>query len=161
MSTGFRNQYDAAVNREGELFTYDADMEWDMNTPLVPPYPGQPCDRRSGLWLAYGFREIHGFLQRYLWNGRRCGTGITHRRKLRVRGQVSRQIPKRILRKRLVLRKALCRSSQAPRIILRGCRRRVRKRPTLSPDRSISQPQGRSDVHCGSRKERSNPEYPA
>ena len=37
ISTGFRNQYDAAVNREGELFTYDADMEWDMNTPWYRP----------------------------------------------------------------------------------------------------------------------------
>ena len=37
LSTGFRNQYDAAVNREGELFTYDADMEWDMNTPWYRP----------------------------------------------------------------------------------------------------------------------------
>jgi putative heme-binding domain-containing protein len=37
MATGFRNQYDAAVNREGELFTYDADMEWDMNTPWYRP----------------------------------------------------------------------------------------------------------------------------
>ena len=37
MSTGFRNQYDAAINREGELFTYDADMEWDMNTPWYRP----------------------------------------------------------------------------------------------------------------------------
>src|SRR5205814_7206345 len=27
---GFRNQYDAAYNRNGDLFTYDADMEWDM-----------------------------------------------------------------------------------------------------------------------------------
>ena len=37
LSTGFRNQYDAAVNREGEIFTYDADMEWDMNTPRYRP----------------------------------------------------------------------------------------------------------------------------
>ena len=37
ISTGFRNQYDAAFNREGELFTYDADMEWDMNTPWYRP----------------------------------------------------------------------------------------------------------------------------
>ena len=37
LATGFRNQYDAAVNREGELFTYDADMEWDMNTPWYRP----------------------------------------------------------------------------------------------------------------------------
>ena len=37
VSTGFRNQYDAALNREGEMFTYDADMEWDINTPWYRP----------------------------------------------------------------------------------------------------------------------------
>ncbi len=37
IATGFRNPYDAAFNREGELFTYDADMEWDMNTPWYRP----------------------------------------------------------------------------------------------------------------------------
>lgn len=33
VASGFRNIYDAAVNRDGELFTYDADMEYDFNTP--------------------------------------------------------------------------------------------------------------------------------
>ena len=33
IATGFRNEYDAAFNRHGELFTYDADNEWDVNTP--------------------------------------------------------------------------------------------------------------------------------
>lgn len=37
VSVGFRNQYDAAFNRHGELFTYDADMEWDFNTPWYRP----------------------------------------------------------------------------------------------------------------------------
>ena len=37
MATGFRNEYDAAFNQEGELFTFDADMEWDMNTPWYRP----------------------------------------------------------------------------------------------------------------------------
>lgn len=32
-ASGFRNVFDAAVNRDGELFTYDADMEYDFNTP--------------------------------------------------------------------------------------------------------------------------------
>ena len=36
-SVGFRNQYDAAYNAQGELFSYDADMEWDMNTPWYRP----------------------------------------------------------------------------------------------------------------------------
>ena len=34
---GFRNEYDAAFNHAGELFTYDADMEWDLNTPWYRP----------------------------------------------------------------------------------------------------------------------------
>jgi putative heme-binding domain-containing protein len=37
VSTGYRNEFDAAVNRSGDLFTYDADMEWDMNTPWYRP----------------------------------------------------------------------------------------------------------------------------
>ncbi len=37
VATGFRNQYDAAFNREGELLTYDADMEWDLNAPWYRP----------------------------------------------------------------------------------------------------------------------------
>jgi putative heme-binding domain-containing protein len=37
VSTGYRNPFDAAFNRQGELFTYDADMEWDMNTPWYRP----------------------------------------------------------------------------------------------------------------------------
>jgi len=37
VSTGFRNEFDAAFNRHGDLFTYDADMEWDMNTPWYRP----------------------------------------------------------------------------------------------------------------------------
>jgi putative heme-binding domain-containing protein len=37
IATGFRNQYDIAFNSEGELFTYDADMEWDIGTPWYRP----------------------------------------------------------------------------------------------------------------------------
>ena len=36
-SVGFRNQFDAGYNRAGDLFTYDADMEWDFNTPWYRP----------------------------------------------------------------------------------------------------------------------------
>ncbi len=34
---GFRNEYDIAFNPEGELFTYDADMEWDVGSPWYRP----------------------------------------------------------------------------------------------------------------------------
>ena len=37
ISTGYRNPFDMAFNRDGELFTFDADMEWDMNTPWYRP----------------------------------------------------------------------------------------------------------------------------
>ncbi|WP_152052262.1 family 16 glycoside hydrolase [Tautonia marina] len=37
ISVGYRNPYDIAFNRQGELFTYDADMEWDINTPWYRP----------------------------------------------------------------------------------------------------------------------------
>jgi putative heme-binding domain-containing protein len=34
---GMRNPYDIAFNADGELFTYDADMEWDVGTPWYRP----------------------------------------------------------------------------------------------------------------------------
>ncbi len=37
LDTGFRNEYDIAFNTDGELFTYDADMEWDIGTPWYRP----------------------------------------------------------------------------------------------------------------------------
>ena len=36
-ASGFRNIYGGALNRAGELFTYDADMEYDFNTPWYRP----------------------------------------------------------------------------------------------------------------------------
>ncbi|MBP8257227.1 MAG: c-type cytochrome [Opitutaceae bacterium] len=36
-ASGFRNVFDAALNREGELFTFDADMEYDFNTSWYRP----------------------------------------------------------------------------------------------------------------------------
>lgn len=36
-STGYRNPYRMAFNADGELFAYDADMEWDMGTPWYRP----------------------------------------------------------------------------------------------------------------------------
>ncbi|MCA9172960.1 MAG: c-type cytochrome [Planctomycetales bacterium] len=36
-SVGYRNPYDMDFNADGELFAYDADMEWDMGTPWYRP----------------------------------------------------------------------------------------------------------------------------
>jgi putative heme-binding domain-containing protein len=36
-SSGYRNPYDLAFNADGELFAYDADMEWDFGLPWYRP----------------------------------------------------------------------------------------------------------------------------
>ena len=56
VASGFRNQFDAAFNADGELFTYDADMEWDMNTPWYRPT--RVCHVVSG--AEFGWRNGGG-----------------------------------------------------------------------------------------------------
>ena len=61
LTVGFRNEYDLAVNSDGELFTFDADMEWDLGTPWYRPtrvnhvIPGVDYGWRSGSskWTNY------------------------------------------------------------------------------------------------------------
>ncbi|MEM6778930.1 MAG: family 16 glycoside hydrolase [Planctomycetota bacterium] len=55
-ASGFRNIFDAAFNRDGELFTYDADMEYDFNTPWYRPT--RICQVVSG--AEYGWRNGGG-----------------------------------------------------------------------------------------------------
>ncbi len=56
ISTGYRNEFDAAYNKYGDLFTYDADMEWDFNTPWYRPT--RVCLVASG--SDYGWRNGAG-----------------------------------------------------------------------------------------------------
>ena len=37
LSSGYRNEFDIAFNSDGELFTFDADMEWDIGSPWYRP----------------------------------------------------------------------------------------------------------------------------
>lgn len=61
VSTGYRNQFDFAFNADGEMFVYDADMEWDYGTPWYRPTrvnhatSGSELGWRSGTgkWPAY------------------------------------------------------------------------------------------------------------
>lgn len=37
LSIGYRNAYDMAIHPNGEMFTFDSDMEWDMGMPWYRP----------------------------------------------------------------------------------------------------------------------------
>jgi putative heme-binding domain-containing protein len=56
VSMGYRNQYDIALNQDGELFTYDADMEWDFGSPWYRPT--RVCHATSG--SEFGWRSGTG-----------------------------------------------------------------------------------------------------
>ncbi len=58
---GFRNEYDAALNAQGDLFTYDADMEWDLGLPWYRPT--RICHVVSG--GDYGWRSGSGKWKEY------------------------------------------------------------------------------------------------
>ena len=55
-SMGYRNAFDIAFNRDGDLFTFDSDMEWDMNTPWYRPT--RVCQAASG--ADFGYRNGAG-----------------------------------------------------------------------------------------------------
>ena len=56
VSAGYRNPFDLAFNQDGELFTYDADMEWDLGMPWYRPT--RVCHVTSG--SEYGWRTGSG-----------------------------------------------------------------------------------------------------
>jgi putative heme-binding domain-containing protein len=56
VSMGYRNEYDIAFDPNGELFTYDADMEWDVGLPWYRPT--RVCHVTSG--SEYGWRHGSG-----------------------------------------------------------------------------------------------------
>ena len=56
ISAGYRNPFDMAFNEDGELFTYDSDMEWDFGLPWYRPT--RICNVTSG--SEYGYRENNG-----------------------------------------------------------------------------------------------------
>lgn len=56
ISAGYRNPFDMAFNEDGELFTFDSDMEWDMGLPWYRPT--RICLVNSG--SDYGYRENDG-----------------------------------------------------------------------------------------------------
>jgi putative heme-binding domain-containing protein len=70
VAAGFRNPYDFTFNSDGEIFTYDADMEWDIGAPWYRPTrvihapPGGEFGWRSGWakWPEYYIDSLPGAL---------------------------------------------------------------------------------------------------
>jgi putative heme-binding domain-containing protein len=78
---GLRNAYDVAFNRQGELFTYDSDMEWDEGLPWYRPTrinhvtAGAEFGWRSGWakWPEYYVDSLPAVID----TGRGSPTGVT------------------------------------------------------------------------------------
>jgi putative heme-binding domain-containing protein len=78
---GFRNAYDFAFNTEGELFTFDSDMEWDVELPWYRAVRVNLCPigaefgwrNGSAKWPAYFFDSLPAVLD----VGRGSPTGVT------------------------------------------------------------------------------------
>lgn len=61
MVCGFRNNYDFGFNRDGEAFSFDSDMEWDLGMPWYRPVrvthstPGADHGSRNGSGAMPGY----------------------------------------------------------------------------------------------------------
>jgi len=79
-TAGFRNEYDFAFNRKGDMFSFDSDMEWDVGMPWYRPVrvnhciPGAEFGWRSGAgkWPEYYFDSLPGTVD----VGRGSPTGV-------------------------------------------------------------------------------------
>ncbi|MDR3619017.1 MAG: HEAT repeat domain-containing protein [Paludisphaera borealis] len=78
---GFRNEYDSAFNSQGELFTFDSDMEWDIGLPWYRPVRVNHCPIGADLgwrtgsadWPEYYFDSLPATVDL----GRGSPTGVT------------------------------------------------------------------------------------
>ncbi len=78
---GFRNEYDFAFNTDGELFTFDSDMEWDVGLPWYRPVRVNHCPigaefgwrNGSGKWPSYYVDSLPSVVD----VGRGSPTGVT------------------------------------------------------------------------------------
>jgi hypothetical protein len=133
-ATGFRNPYDMAFSPDGELFTFDSDMEWDIGAPWWRPIrvdhvvSGAEFGWRngSGKWRDYYPDQVPPVLN--------VGMGSPTGRHIRRGGEVPGKIPAGILRKRLGVREKSSPSNS--RRTARDTRRRSSR--SSSENRSMS-----------------------
>ena len=146
IAAGLRNPFDIAFNRDGELFTYDADMEWDIGEPWYRPtrvnhvISGAEFGFRngSGKWPAYYIDSFGAVVD----IGPGSPTGIT----FGYGAKFPEEVPGRPVHQRLELRQAPRRPPQARGGQLHRRGRGVPQRPAAAGDRRGHQPEGRRDV---------------
>ena len=158
VSMGYRNAYDLAFNKEGDAFTFDSDMEWDINTPWYRPT--RVCNAVSGcgFWLSERGGQVADLLPTIAclpWStsAQARPTGVTFGYGARFPGQVSR----RLLHLGLELRQALRGPPQGQgSSAYSGEIRGVHHRLPPAPDRPRGQPVGRGSIYfaIGGRRKR-------
>ena len=135
LCAGLRNTYDIAFNTDGELFTFDSDMEWDTGTPWYRPTRVNHLVRGG----EYGWRNGTGKWPEYspdsLGAVVEYRPGLADRRRLRHRREVPREVPAGAVHQRLDLRQDLRRAHDAQRRELQRHVRGVRRRPAAAGDR--------------------------
>ena len=113
VSMGYRNPYDMAFNRDGELFTFDADMEWDMNTPWYRPTRVCHAVRGSEFGWRGGTGKMYEYYPDNLPAVVNVGPGSPTGMIFGYGAQVPRQVSGGLLHVRLELRQALRRAPHA------------------------------------------------
>jgi putative heme-binding domain-containing protein len=84
MLGGFRNAYDIAFNADGELFTFDSDMEWDWGMPWYRPIRLNHCTSAAefgwrsgtGVWPAFYLDSLGSLLDVGIGSPTGMGNGI-------------------------------------------------------------------------------------
>ncbi len=64
VAAGFRNEYDFAFNRDGELCSFDSDMEWDVGLPWYRPVRRRSLSAGRGVRLAKRIGQVAHLLLR-------------------------------------------------------------------------------------------------
>ncbi len=117
---GFRNPYDFAFNGDGELFTYDADMEWDIGAPWYRPTRVNHVPPGGGAWLAQRLGEVARILHRQFAGDARYRPRLAHRRGVLRSRHVPRAAAEHAVHRRLGDRPDTCGEAAAQRRHLHG-----------------------------------------
>ena len=99
---GFRNAYDHAFNRDGELFTFDSDMEWDVGVALVSADARESPDARGRVRLAQRLVDMAGLFRRQPARDDRHRPRLADRRRVLRPRSLSPQVSRRAVHVRLV-----------------------------------------------------------